>query len=307
MKHPVFRVGYVQQKENILEIQNSLRSLVLYFQSLEEANKTINYKEITAEVHVKNNHSYYTEAGLVNKLESLEIGRPSTYSTIIETLKDRGYVKKQNYEGIEVECNNYVLEDKKIKLNKIKKFFGAEKNKLFIQPIGKLALEFLVENFDSVFTYEYTKTMENKLDLISNKEIDDWATICKECYNELKTLSSSMKNLEKKSYPICENYEFIFEKYGPVIKHLKEDGEIEYIQGNKQLSIDIDKLKDGKGRGNAVQYAKIYIEVDGYLEEIKRMEVQENNIIGAQQGLRLVLKPVKSKKIILPPGVRGDY
>ena len=68
-----------------------------------------------------------------------------------------------------------------------------------------------------------------------------------------------------------------------------------------------DKLKDGKGRGNAVQYARIYIEVDGYLEEIKRMEVQENNIIGAQQGLRLVLKPVKSKKIILPPGVRGDY
>ena len=68
-----------------------------------------------------------------------------------------------------------------------------------------------------------------------------------------------------------------------------------------------DKLKDGKGRGNAIQHARIYIEVDGYLEEIKRMEVQENNIIGAQQGLRLVLKPVKSKKIILPPGVRGDY
>ena len=68
-----------------------------------------------------------------------------------------------------------------------------------------------------------------------------------------------------------------------------------------------DKLKDGKGRGNAIQYARIYIEVDGYLEEIKRMEVQENNIIGAQQGLRLVLKPMKSKKLILPPGVRGDY
>ena len=81
---------------------------------------------------------------------------------------------------------------------------------------------------------------------LSNKEIDDWAAICKECYNELKTLSSSMKNLEKKSYPICENYEFIFEKYGPVIKHLKDDGEIEYIQGNKQISIDIDKLKEGK-------------------------------------------------------------
>jgi DNA topoisomerase-1 len=236
----------IQQKENILEMQNTLRAQILYFKSLEESRKTVNFQKISAEIHVKNNHSYYTEAGLVNKLESLEIGRPSTYSTIIETLKDRGYVKKQNYEGIEVECNNYVLEDNKIKPNKIKKFFGAEKNKLFIQPIGKLALEFLVENFDSVFTYEYTKTMENKLDLISNKEIEDWSVICKECYNELKSLSTSMKNLEKKSYPICDNYEFIFEKYGPVIKHLQDDGEIEYLQGNKQINIDIDKLKNGE-------------------------------------------------------------
>ena len=37
------------------------------------------------------------------------------------------------------------------------------------------------------------------------------------------------------------------------------------------------------------------------------MEVQENNIIGAQQGLRLVLKPQKDKKLILPPGVMKDY
>ena len=63
-----------------------------------------------------------------------------------------------------------------------------------------------------------------------------------------------------------------------------------------------DKLK-----GNAISHAKIYIEVDGYLEEIRRMEVQENNMIGAQQGLRLVLKPNKDKKLILPPGVMKDY
>jgi hypothetical protein len=45
-----------------------------------------------------------------------------------------------------------------------------------------------------------------------------------------------------------------------------------------------DKLK-----GNAISTARIYVERDGYLEEIKRMEVQENPMIG-QTGIRLVLK-----------------
>jgi len=52
-----------------------------------------------------------------------------------------------------------------------------------------------------------------------------------------------------------------------------------------------DKLK-----GNAISHAKLYIEKDGYLEEIKRMEVQEHTIIG-QPGLRLVLKTLKEKKL----------
>ena len=52
-----------------------------------------------------------------------------------------------------------------------------------------------------------------------------------------------------------------------------------------------DKLK-----GNAISHAKIFVEKDGYLEEIKRMEVQEHTIIG-QPGLRLVLKTLKEKKL----------
>mgnify|MGYP003151144427 CR=1 FL=1 len=62
-----------------------------------------------------------------------------------------------------------------------------------------------------------------------------------------------------------------------------------------------DKLK-----GNAISVARIYVEKDGYLEEIKRMEVQEHTIVG-QQGLRLVLKTQNEKKIILPPGYMKDY
>ena len=54
-----------------------------------------------------------------------------------------------------------------------------------------------------------------------------------------------------------------------------------------------DKLK-----GNAISHAKIYIEKNGYLEEIKRMEVQEHTIIG-HPGLRLVLKTHKDQKLKL--------
>ena len=234
----------VQYKEDILEQQNKCKGLITYFENLNRNNQVLQYNKIEANIHVVSKHSYYSEASLVSKLESLEIGRPSTYSTIIETLKERGYVKKQDYEGIKVNYNQYVLEDKKIFIHSTSKIFGAEKNKLFIQPIGKLALEFLIENFENVFSYEYTKIMEQKLDLISSEEIKDWSSICKECYNDLKELSKNMKNLEKKSYPICENYDFIFEKYGPVIKHILEDGNIEYLQGNKQIEIDIEKLKN---------------------------------------------------------------
>ena len=62
-----------------------------------------------------------------------------------------------------------------------------------------------------------------------------------------------------------------------------------------------DKLK-----GNAISYARIYVEKDGFLEEIKRMEVQENRLIG-QSGLRLVLKTQNEKRLLLDPGMVKDY
>ena len=61
-------------------------------------------------------------------------------------------------------------------------------------------------------------------------------------------------------------------------------------------------------KGTAISDCPIYIETqDGHLEEIRRIEVQENNIIGVQQGLRLVLKPQRDRRLILPPGVMKDY
>ena len=59
-------------------------------------------------------------------------------------------------------------------------------------------------------------------------------------------------------------------------------------------------------KGNAISHAKIYVEKNGYLEEIKRMEVHEHMIIG-QPSLRLVLRPQDEKKLIIPDKLRKTH
>ena len=66
----------------------------------------------------------------------------------------------------------------------------------------------------------------------------------------------------------------------------------------KHLQEYLDKFTVGK-KGNAVSNATIYMQIGNYLEEIKRIEVQESNIIG-QSAIRVVLKPERSRLIIAP-------
>ena len=66
----------------------------------------------------------------------------------------------------------------------------------------------------------------------------------------------------------------------------------------KHLQEYLDQFTNGK-KGNAVSNATIYMQVGGHLEEIRRIEVQEANIIG-QQSVRVVLKPADNKVIIAP-------
>ena len=66
----------------------------------------------------------------------------------------------------------------------------------------------------------------------------------------------------------------------------------------KHLQEYLDQFTDGK-KGNAIGNARIYVQVGGHLEEIKRMEVQESNIIG-DSSIRVVFKPTRQQLIIAP-------
>ena len=86
--------------------------------------------------------------------------------------------------GKEISCKEFTLVDDTIEEEEIKKTFGNEKNKLVLQPIGQIVIEFLIENFNNLFVYSYTKEMEDQLDNIS-KGKKEWHELCRECYDQM--------------------------------------------------------------------------------------------------------------------------
>jgi len=212
-------------------------------QTIAKSDKPIQYQNIDSTVVVRNKHQHYTEASLINKLEDLGIGRPSTFASIVDTIIERGYVKKTNLEGTITKCTEFKLTEKVIEKTIKEKTFGNEKNKLVIQPTGVLTIDFLIQNFENLFSYDYTKNMEEQLDLVSSGKEKEWSSICGDCDKEIKNLSKVVKNLSKQTYALDDTHEVVFQAYGPSIKHTLEDGTIEYLPTKKDMKIDLEKLK----------------------------------------------------------------
>ncbi|MEM6548905.1 MAG: type I DNA topoisomerase [Pseudomonadota bacterium] len=101
--------------------------------------------EIEPQQHFTQPPPRYTEATLVKRMEELGIGRPSTYASIITTIQDREYVRK-------------------------------EKNRLFAEDKGRLVTAFLMNYFSRYVEYDFTAALEEELDDISGGRID-WKAV----------------------------------------------------------------------------------------------------------------------------------
>lgn len=207
----------------------------------------LNYKKVVANVTVKNIKSHYTEAKLVQLLEDHGIGRPSTFSSLVDKIQERGYVKKCDVAGKELLCKDYELEDDQIFEMENKRVFGNEKNKLVIQPLGIIVSEFLEKHFGNILNYDYTKNMENDLDKIS-KGNKIWYELCGECNNELDNLIKKINDGSKVEIEIDENHHIIFGKYGPVIKCVErnEDGKENISFKSMKKDVDIHNIHNYK-------------------------------------------------------------
>lgn len=126
-------------------------------------------RKVIPSQHFTKPPAHYTEASLVKELESLGIGRPSTYAQIINTIQDRDYVRR-------------------------------EKGKLLATDLGKDVIRLLIHSFSELFNVDFTANMETELDKVESGE-DDWLHVVREFYDPfVKTLerfSGQSKELKK--------------------------------------------------------------------------------------------------------------
>lgn len=207
---------------------------------------SVPYLKIMNELTTTRNTPYYNESTLINKLEKIGIGRPSTFASIITTLIDRNYVEKTNIEPIKCKYTQYTLMDDLIEKKEEMKELCGEKNKLKITNLGILCYNFLENLFTHLFSYNYTSEMEEQLDRIYSGELDDWSVICSECYEEISNIIKNNKNVRKHGFEVDKNVFLLFEKYGPVLRYDTDNASSVYKKVKTDIEIDLNMLRENK-------------------------------------------------------------
>jgi len=229
-------------------IQSQTSGELFYLESIEKSGESLALPNKIESIMVGKSmkQCYYTEASLIQELERNGIGRPSTFSLLVDTIQDRGYVKKMDIEGEKRICKEFLFMDNVLEVKERERVFGNEKDKLVIQPIGILTIEFLIQHFNALFSYDYTKLLEEKLDEVGSQTPGiEWFDICKSCNKQIKESINAIARLEKKVYKITDEYDLVFQQFGPVLRHKDENGNIEYKSIKKELRLDLEKVQAG--------------------------------------------------------------
>ena len=256
--------------ENNDEMYNRLKQI--------KVNTILKYEKINSDMTITDLKQHYNESRLIQLLEKKGIGRPSTFSSIISKIQDRGYVSKENVEGIKMKCENYELIGDEIETKTQEKEFGAEKNKLVLQSTGLLVIEFLIKHFNELFEYNYTKNMEDLLDKIACGDME-WSELCRDCNDTIEGSIKKIKKTDKPVIKIDDYHTYTIGRYGPVIKYKDENGDVSFKQINKNLKIDLEKLKNGEYTLKQLMYS-----------DNSETPMNQNRNLGEYNGDDVILK-----------------
>ena len=128
------------------------------------AGERLTKREIKADQHFTEPPPRYSEASLVKRMEELGIGRPSTYASILQVLKDRKYVR-------------------------------LDKRRLYPEDRGRIVVAFLESFFLKYVEYDFTAGLEEQLDQISNSEIA-WREVLRDFWRDFLAAIDGTKDLK---------------------------------------------------------------------------------------------------------------
>ena len=237
-----------------------------------------NDKYIVSEVETLESYtsppSRYTDASLVKKLEELEIGRPSTYASIIQTIVNRGYVLKSG--------KSFILNDR-----------------------GRVVNVFLCNYFKKFLEYKFTADLENQLDDVAADKAE-WKNIVLNFWKDFEFFIN-----EVMGKPNREVIDVINEELSPVIfKKIGGDIDIkcsswantENCEGN--LGVKVGKMGGFIGCSNYPE-CKFTISIGAFVKEVNPKNREGDEIITFPRTLGI--EADSKKEIAVHLGPYGYY
>jgi DNA topoisomerase-1 len=257
----VYKEGKDQSDEEDEETKHALPAVA--------EGEHLKLRSLLPEQHFTEPPPRYNEATLVKKLEADGVGRPSTYASIISTIQEREYVKKEGG-----------------------RFYPTE--------LGRVVTGLLLENFDDIFDIQYTARMEEELDEIEAGKIA-WRVAIGEFYEkfdkDLKHAEEHMTNIKRMEKPT----DLMCEKCGkPLVVKWGKHGSFLACTGypdfpSRSAESDLEKLekeitqRKGRTRNEAEQGLR---------------KIQERFPQAAIQ-LDAHGQPVRSGRAVLPKGAKA--
>jgi DNA topoisomerase-1 len=228
--------------------------------------ETLSREKIDATQHTTEPPPRYSEASLIKKLEELGIGRPSTYAATLKTLEDREYVV-------------------------------IDKRRLIPQSKGRLVTAFLESFFDKYVEYDFTASLEEKLDEISDGKLA-WKDVLRDFWKDFSASVDDIKELR-----VTDVLDALNEELAPLVFPAREDGSDPRICpkcGSGNLSLKLGKYGAFVGCSN-------YPEC-GYTRQLGS-EANGNGENGAvEDGTKVLGKdPYTAEEITLRSGRFGPY
>ncbi|MGX7742973.1 type I DNA topoisomerase [Rhodopseudomonas parapalustris] len=181
VKFDGFLAAYQEGRDDDAEDEDSRRLPPI------SENEALKREALAVTQHFTEPPPRFSEASLVKRMEELGIGRPSTYASILQVLKDRGYVR-------------------------------LEKKRLHGEDKGRVVVAFLESFFTRYVEYDFTAGLEEDLDRISNNEVS-WKQVLSDFWRDFIGAVDEIKDLR-----VAQVLDVLDEMLGPHIYPAREDG-----------------------------------------------------------------------------------